>query len=116
MRIIEATLRVKPEKAAFYEKTFKEYLEKVRANEPGTILLEVCRDPAVPNGYRVFEVYKDLEAVEIHATAAYYKEAAAVFIECLEGDHMQEIRRRGLTGRDIYPLVKTLKLERFDTI
>lgn len=115
MRFVHAILRVKPEKADLYERTFKELQDLVQKHEPGTLLFEAAKDPEVPNGYRVFEAYKDMKAVDDHTATDYYKRTAAVFVECLEGDHMEQIRARGLTGRAMYQLITSVKLERFDT-
>jgi quinol monooxygenase YgiN len=117
MRVTQAILRIKPEKAELYEKTFHELRDKVLENEPGTTFFELCRDPEQPGAYRVFEAYADAEAIQAHVATDYYLETARIFVECLEGDHMVEIARRGLTQpRDMYALVNSLKLERFETV
>jgi quinol monooxygenase YgiN len=116
MRFIHAILQVHPDKAKLYEDTFATLRAQCLEREPGTLVFEVCRDPSVPNGYRVFEAYSDIDAIKTHVETDYYKAAAAVFVECIAGDHMDEIRRRGLVGREMYDLVKTVTMERFDTL
>jgi quinol monooxygenase YgiN len=116
MRFIHAILQVHPGKADLYEKTFETLRAQCLEREPGTLVFEVARDPEVENGYRVFEAYKDLDAIMAHVETDYYKAAANVFVECIAGDHLAEIRRRGLVGREMYDLVKTVKMERFDTL
>ena len=108
MKFIHAILRVKPEKAELYEKTFREFRAKVLENEPGVPVFELCKDAEVPYGYRCFEGYKDLDAIQTHVAKDYYHAAARIFVECLEGDHMEEIVRRGLTGREMYALVRSV--------
>jgi quinol monooxygenase YgiN len=116
MRFIHAILQVHPDKAALYEETFETLKQACLEREPGTLVFELARDPETPNGYRVFEAYRDLDAIMAHVGTDYYKTAAAVFVECIAGDHMDEIRRRGLVGREMYDVVKTVKMERFDTL
>jgi quinol monooxygenase YgiN len=116
MKFMHVTLRVKPDKAALYEKTFLELRKMVLEREPGALVFEACKDPDVPNGYRVFEAYKDQDAITSHSATEYYLRTAKVFVECLEGDHMDEIKRRGLEGREMYTVIKGIKFERFETI
>jgi quinol monooxygenase YgiN len=117
MRVTVATLRVKPEKAELYEKTFLELKEKVDANEPGTTFFELCRDADDRCVYRVFEAYRDADAIAEHCATDYYNETAKIFLECLEGDHMEEVRRRGITDpREGYKLTNSLRLDRYDSI
>ena len=60
---------------------------------------------------------RDAAAIGAHAATDYYDATARVFSECLEGDHLEEIGRRGVTdAREMYKLVNGLKLERFETI
>ena len=39
--------RVRPQKVAIYESTFRELKALVHANEPGVLFYELCRDPKV---------------------------------------------------------------------
>lgn len=116
MKFIHVTLTVKPEKAALYERTFHELQEQVRKFEPGCKFFELCRDPVQPSTYHVLEAYADQDAVAAHTATAYYLHTAAVFVECLAGDHMDEIRQRKLTGLAMYSVVKGLQFQRLETI
>jgi quinol monooxygenase YgiN len=116
MRFVHVTLTVKPEKAELYEQTFRELKEQVRQFEPGCTFFELCRDPAQPLAYHVLEAYQDQDAVAAHTATAYYLQTAAIFVECLAGDHMIEIRKRKLTGLAMYSVVNNLHFERFETL
>jgi quinol monooxygenase YgiN len=116
MRFVHVTLTVKPEKAALYEQTFRELKAQVAQFEPGCRLFELCRDPAKPFVYHVLEAYIDQDAVAAHTATAYYLETAAIFVECLAGDHMEEIRKRKLTGLAMYSVVNNLQFERLETL
>ena len=116
MKFVHVTLTVKPEKAALYEQTFRELKDQVYRLEPGCKFFELCRDPVELSAYHVLEAYADQDAVAAHAATAYYRETAAIFVECLAGNHMEEIRKRGLTGLAMYSVVKNLDFQRFETL
>lgn len=117
MKITVATVRIKPEKARLYEETFHELKAKVVKNEPGTLFFELSRDPDDGSLYRVFEAYRDAEAIQAHVVTDYYNETAKVFLECLQGDHLTQARQQGLAApREIYKIVNSLRLDRYETI
>jgi autoinducer 2-degrading protein len=116
MRFIHVTLTVKPEKATLYEQTFNELQKLVVEHEPGCRLFEVCRDPTQPFTYHVLEAYADQSAVAAHTATDYYMRTAEIFVECLAGDHMEEIRQRKLTGLAMYSVVKNLQFQRLETL
>jgi quinol monooxygenase YgiN len=64
----------------------------------------------------VLEAYADKDAVAAHTSTAYYLETAAIFVECLTGDHMEEIKKRNLTGLAMYSVVNNLHFQRFETL
>jgi quinol monooxygenase YgiN len=116
MKFVQVTLTVKPEKAALYEQTFRELQAQVKQLEPGCTFFELCRDPAQPCVYHVLEAYTNQDAVAAHTATAYYLETAAIFVECLAGDHMEEIRKRKLTGLAMYSVVNNLRFQRYETL
>jgi quinol monooxygenase YgiN len=117
MRITQAIVRIKPETAELYEATFRAFQAKVLANEPGTVFFQLCRDPEQPGGYRVFEAYRDEDAIAEHVAKDYYKEATRIFLECLAGDNSGEIANQGQDDpRAVFGRAEGLKLERFETI
>ncbi len=116
MIFVHAIVRVKPEKTALYEEAFRALRARTLANEPGCPVFEAAVNPSDPCEYRVFEAYEDEDAIAQHISTDYYAPAAATFVECMEGDHMEEIERRGLTGRAMYDVIKSVKMERFETL
>jgi quinol monooxygenase YgiN len=107
-----AKTRVRPEKVELYESTFRDLKAKVLANEPGVSFYELCHDPVAPNAYQVIEAYEN-DAVQAHHLGTdYYLAASGVILSCLQGDHMEQIAKRGLTDpAEIYPLITSLTLE-----
>ncbi len=116
MQLVQVSLRVKPEKAAEYEAAFQSLRTATLANEPGCPFFELHKDPNDPLHYTVFEAYAGPDAVAAHVAAPYYAPHANIFVECLEGDHMAEIKRLGLTGRDMYSVVKGVDFTRYDLL
>jgi quinol monooxygenase YgiN len=116
VKFTHVSLRIKPEMAERYEHTFRELRAQVLQNEPGCRVFELCRDPAVPYVYHILEAYADAEAIKAHVDTDYYKAAIEFFVECIEGDHMQEIQRHGLSGREMLSAVKNIKFERFESL
>jgi (4S)-4-hydroxy-5-phosphonooxypentane-2,3-dione isomerase len=116
MRFTKVTLRVKADRTRHYEETFRRLRDRVLREEPGCKLFELCRDAEMPRTYHVLEAYIDDEAVAAHKATEYYEETARIFVECIEGDHMQQIKERNLQGFDMYSVVKGIEFERFSTI
>jgi quinol monooxygenase YgiN len=83
MFVVICRAKVKPDKVALYEATFRALREKVLANEPGISFYELCRLPAEPGTYRVVEAYADQAAQERHLGMDYYLEAGPTIVECL---------------------------------
>lgn len=102
--------------AEHYERTFRELRAQVLQNEPGCPVFELCRDLAEPYLYHILEAYTDAAAIKAHVDTEYYKAAIEFFVECIEGDHMQEIQRRGLSGPAMLSAVKNIKFERFESL
>jgi quinol monooxygenase YgiN len=116
VKFTHATLRVRPDQVQRYEETFRELRATTLANEAGCLFLEACRDPADAGTYHVFEAYADAAAVKAHTETSYYARTADIFVECIDGEHMREIRARGLTGFAMYSVIENIGFERFETI
>ena len=84
MIAVVATIQVKEGKEADFEAVMKELGEKVRANEPGTTLYQVCKSAQAPT-YVVLENYTDQDAFTHHTTTTYFKEASPKMGACMAG-------------------------------
>ena len=71
---IVATLKVQDGKGPEFEAVFKRLAEKVRANEPGNKLYQLCKSRSDPNTYKVLEIYQDQDAVTAHGTSDHFRE------------------------------------------
>ena len=74
---VVAKLNVKEEAAAEFEAVFLTLSEAVRANEPGCILYQLCKDP--DGNYVVMEMYESEEALAAHGQSEHFKAAGAGF-------------------------------------
>ena len=72
-----ATLKVVDGKQADFEAAFAEMQKAVNADEPGTLQYDLLQDEADATVYRVFEIYENIEARNIHGKSAAFGAAAA---------------------------------------
>ena len=84
MIAVVATIQVKEGTEADFEAVMKDLAEKVRANEPGTTLYQVCKSAQAPT-YVVLENYSDQDAFTHHTTTSYFKEATPKMGACMAG-------------------------------
>ena len=85
MICILATLKVKKEKEALFEKTFIELSKNVREIEKGNIFYQISKDREVANTYIVMEHYTDQESVDLHGKSDHFRDASKKLGECLDG-------------------------------
>ena len=83
MYVIIVKAKVKPDKIAVYESTFRDLRQKVLEREPGVTFYELCRVPDEPGSYRLVESYADQAAQDAHLATDYYQAAVATILECL---------------------------------
>ncbi len=74
---VTAKLNVKPEMAAEFETVFLDLSDAVRANEPGNLMYQLCKDE--DGNYIVMEMYESEEALAAHGTSDHFKAAGAGF-------------------------------------
>jgi quinol monooxygenase YgiN len=83
-------VQIQPARTQEFERVFREYAARVKANEPGVMVYQLgrCRDAAC--AYRVIEVYRDEAALAEHRAAAYFRPAIAAMAACLDGEPRTE--------------------------
>lgn len=72
-----ATLKVVDGKQADFEAAFADMQAAVKAEEPGTVQYDLMQDEADATTYRVFEVYENSDARNVHGKSAAFGAAAA---------------------------------------
>ena len=69
-----ATVTVGEGHGETFEALFAAQAEKVRANEPGNRLYQLCRSRRTPGVYVVLELYDDDKALEAHRASPHMAE------------------------------------------
>lgn len=82
---VVATIKVQDGKEAEFEAVFRDLAGKVRANEPGNKLYQVCRSRANKTTYAVMELYESDEALKAHSQSAHFKAAGPRIAPLLAG-------------------------------
>ena len=72
-----AKLNVKAEAAEEFEKVFLDLSDAVKANEPGCLMYQLCKDE--DGNYVVMEMYESEEALAAHGQSEHFKAAGAGF-------------------------------------
>ena len=80
-----ATLKVQDGKQADFEAVFADLAAKVRANEPGNKLYQLCKSKADPTTYIVMELYENEDALKTHGQTEYFKAAGPKMAPCMAG-------------------------------
>ena len=74
-----ARLKVQDGKGAEFEAAFKLLAAKVRSDEPGNKLYQLCKSRSDANEYVVMEIYTDQAAIEAHRASPHFKAAVPSF-------------------------------------
>ena len=82
---IIATLKIQPDKTGEFEAFFGELAKQVRANEAGNLAYQLTKSRTEPGTYKVLELYKDQEAVDVHGKTEYFRAAGPKFAGVLAG-------------------------------
>lgn len=86
---VTAKLNVKSEAAEEFEGVFLDLMDAVKANEPGCLMYQLCKDD--DDDYWVLELYESEEALAAHGQSDHFKAAGAGFKGKMGGP--PEIRR-----------------------
>ena len=78
-------LEVEPDREREFVELVQDLADKVRANEPGNHLYQLCRDPEKPGHYVMLERYQDDDAFQAHTKSAHFREAGAALAKMLAG-------------------------------
>lgn len=79
-----ARLKVQDGKGPEFEVAFGALADRVRSDEAGNRLYQLCRSRADPNEYVVMEIYADQAAVDAHTSSAHFRELAPTLAPFLQ--------------------------------
>jgi (4S)-4-hydroxy-5-phosphonooxypentane-2,3-dione isomerase len=72
MLALVVEFRIKPPHIAAFEQAIVENARASRETEPGCRQFDVCRDPANPGLFFLYELYDDEAAIQAHLKTAHY--------------------------------------------
>ena len=94
MIVLIARYTVRPGHVDQVLETLRTMAERVRAEEPGCALYQVCQSREQPNELLLYEQYRDEEAMRVHRATPH-------FAELVEGKVAPQLDRR---TRELYEL------------
>lgn len=80
-----ATLKIQDGKAEDFEAVFRTLSAAVRSQEPGNLCYQLTRSKTDPLTYKVLELYRDEDALNLHGASAHFKAAGPGLGACLAG-------------------------------
>ena len=86
MTVFIATLKVKDEKAADFEKLQTELSELTHQHEPDTFVYDVIRHREKPGVYVVYARFKDETAFNLHMETEFHDRLVPPIMECLDAE------------------------------
>ncbi|GAA4473638.1 hypothetical protein GCM10023094_07670 [Rhodococcus olei] len=92
MIAVLAVMTVKEGNGAEFESLAADLVAKVRANEEGANLLyQLVRSKTDPNVYTFMELYRDGDAMKVHAGSDYFQAAFQAMLPLLAGEPKIEL-------------------------
>lgn len=73
MKALIVEFRIKPDFIEAFHAAIVENARASRDTEPGCRQFDVCRDPATPGLFFLYELYDDDAAIDAHVRSAHYK-------------------------------------------
>jgi quinol monooxygenase YgiN len=65
-----ARFKIRPEAQKKCEQAIREFIEYIKANEPGTLLYSALQEAEDPTSFMHYFIFEDAEVEEIHRTSA----------------------------------------------
>ncbi len=90
MTVFIATLTVKQEKAADFERLQTELSELTHEHEPDTFVYDVIKHREKPGTYVVYARFKDEAAFNLHMETEFHDRLVPPIMECLDGEMVLE--------------------------
>ncbi|MCD2108851.1 MULTISPECIES: putative quinol monooxygenase [Rhodococcus] len=85
MIAVIADITVKDGSGEQFEAVVAELAEKVRTEEPGTVLYQLIRSKTDTNSYKFMELYQDGAAIKAHGTSEHFQAAGKAMAPFLAG-------------------------------
>ena len=98
MQALVVEFRIKPAFIGAFEAAIVENARASRDTEPGCRQFDVCRDPADPALFFLYELYDDDAAIQAHLQSAHFLQMNAATAAWMEGKTVRRFRRVAAPG------------------
>jgi (4S)-4-hydroxy-5-phosphonooxypentane-2,3-dione isomerase len=93
MHVLVVDFRIRAEFIESFDQALAANARDSRETEPGCRQFDVCRDPADPSLFFLYELYDDAAAVEAHLASAHFKVFAAETAPWVESKAVRNLVR-----------------------
>lgn len=93
MQALVVEFRIKPGFVREFEAAIAENARTSRETEPGCRQFDVCRDPADPSLFFLYELYDDEAAIQAHMKSAHFLRMDAATACWVDGKVVRKLRR-----------------------
>ena len=94
MQALVVEFRILPEHIGAFEAAIIENARASRETEPGCRQFDVCRDPAEPSLFYLYELYDDEAAVQAHLQAPHFLAMSALTATWVDSKKIMRLRRQ----------------------
>lgn len=93
MQVLVVEFRILPAHREAFADAIKANALSSRESEPGCIQFDVCRDPADPGLFFLYELYRDEAAVQAHLGASHFLRMNAATASWVESKSVRRYAR-----------------------
>jgi (4S)-4-hydroxy-5-phosphonooxypentane-2,3-dione isomerase len=93
MQALVVDFRIKPAFVRDFEAAIEANARASRETEPGCRQFDVCRDPADPSLFCLYELYDDEAAVQTHLKSTHFLQMDAATASWIDAKVVRKLRR-----------------------
>ena len=93
MQALVVEFHIKPEFVGDFAAAIEDNARASRDTEPGCRQFDVCRDPADPSLFYLYELYDDEAAVQAHLKSAHFLQMDAATASWIDAKVVRKLRR-----------------------
>ena len=93
MLVVTVVFEPKPEHAQAFRAAMSDNARTSRESEPGCRQFDVCRDPADPALFYLYELYDDEAAIQAHLRSPHFLQMDAVTAGWVDSKRVRKLRR-----------------------
>jgi (4S)-4-hydroxy-5-phosphonooxypentane-2,3-dione isomerase len=93
MLALVVEFRIKPHFIAAFAEAIEANARASLDTEPGCRLFDVCRDPADPALFFLYELYDDEAAIQAHLNSPHFLQMSAITLAWVESKSVRRLQR-----------------------